>query len=270
MKKNRKNIIIFGINADIGFNLAKLYSKQNYNIIGSFRCENNSLKILKKYNNVKLIKCDFSTKKNLKAFVKEVDKTQFQWDEIFSSIGSTKPIGKFFNLEFSGWKKSIDLNFIKQMELIHMLYDFRNQSSVVNINLMAGGGTNSVFKNYSAYCISKICLIKMCELIDDENPDIKIQIIGPGFVKTKIHNETLDAGMSAGTNLKKVQNFLNSSENGTKFEDIFNCIQWLNKSEKKITSGRNFSVVHDNWGDDKLINQLRNDKNMYKLRRFRN
>ena len=33
----------------------------------------------------------------------------------------------------------------------------------------------------------------MAELLNHEIKDIKISIIGPGFVKTKIHNETLES-----------------------------------------------------------------------------
>ena len=51
---------------------------------------------------------------------------------------------------------------------------------------MAGGGTNNPFTNYSAYCVSKIALIKMCELIDDEYKNLNVFIIGPGLLKPKL------------------------------------------------------------------------------------
>ncbi len=54
---------------------------------------------------------------------------------------------------------------------------------------MAGGGTNNPFTNYSAYCVAKIALIKMTELLDDEEKKLNIFIIGPGFVRTRIHRK---------------------------------------------------------------------------------
>jgi NAD(P)-dependent dehydrogenase (short-subunit alcohol dehydrogenase family) len=132
---------------------------------------------------------------------------------------------------------------------------------------MAGGGTNSAMLNYSAYCVSKIGLIKMCELLDAEYEDLKIQIIGPGFVRTKTHYETLKAKQMAGSNYERVKEFMDSGEQGTSFEDIYRCLKWIDSSEKKVTSGRNFSVVHDSWGNEVLEAELTKNLDMYKLRR---
>ena len=41
----------------------------------------------------------------------------------------------------------------------------------------------------------------------------------------------------------------------------------LDSSEKKVTSGRNFSVVHDSWGKEVLEAELKKNLDMYKLRR---
>jgi hypothetical protein len=45
-------------------------------------------------------------------------------------------------------------------------------------------------------------------------------------------------------------------------------INW--KLSWQIVSGRNISLVFDNWGDSILDEQLKNDPDMYKLRRHRN
>ena len=135
---------------------------------------------------------------------------------------------------------------------------------------MAGGGTNSAFKFYSAYCVSKIALIKMCELIDDEEPDIKIQIVGPGFVKTKTHLDTLKAGNKAGENLNRVKKFLKNVKEEKKFKKIYEFLQWIKRSEKKTTSGRNFSLENDKWNTKELIKKLNDDPDMFKLRRYKN
>jgi len=157
-----KTIIILGINADIGSNLANLFTNDGYKIIGTYR--------KKKPRNVvkaEIYKCDITKKKDIEKFIKNLKKKNIKWDIIFSSVGTSEPISKFFETNFDIWRKSIDINFISQLEIIHSLYKLRskNKNSII---LMAGGGTNNPFTNYSAYCVSKIALIKMCELIDDE------------------------------------------------------------------------------------------------------
>ena len=110
----------------------------------------------------------------------------------------------------------------------------------------------------------------MCELIDDEAEDVNIFILGPGFVKTKTHFETLKAGAKAESNLERVRQFMESKDSGTKFEDIYKCLLWAKSIGRQVVGGRNLSVVHDKWGTEMLANELMHDSNMYKLRRFRN
>jgi len=133
----------------------------------------------------------------------------------------------------------------------------------------AGGGTNSATVNYSAYTISKIALIKMTELLDTEITDTRFVIVGPGWVKTKIHQSTLDAGSKAGDNYDKTRVML-ASEKCTPMEDVLDCCDWLIGSPKEIISGRNFSTVFDLWGSEALELKLIEDSNMYKLRRYGN
>ena len=52
--------------------------------------------------------------------------------------------------------------------------------------------------------------------------------------------------------------------------DIDACIDWLCEQPKDLVSGRNFSIVFDPWRANKrqqLIKKLKQDINMYKLRR---
>jgi hypothetical protein len=61
-----------------------------------------------------------------------------------------------------------------------------------------------------------------------------------------------------------------SNDEGTSMNNIFDCIEWLCQKGKKVAGGRNFSVVHDKWGNEKLADILESDNNMYKLRRAGN
>jgi hypothetical protein len=58
--------------------------------------------------------------------------------------------------------------------------------------------------------------------------------------------------------------------NSVSISKVVDCCNWAIKSERQIVSGRNISLVFDNWGDSTLDEQLKNDPDMYKLRRHRN
>ncbi len=178
-----------------------------------------------------------------------------------------EPIGPFFEIDFDQWQRSITINALGQLRVLHGLYPLRRRNGNNGAMFFAGGGTNNPFTNYSAYTASKIFLIKMAELLDDEASDLNIFVVGPGFVRTRIHDETLRAADRAGHNLKRTQDFLKTE--GTGFDTIFDCIEWCFSQNREITGGRNFSTVHDPWRDAgaDFVADLAMDRDLCKLRR---
>jgi NAD(P)-dependent dehydrogenase (short-subunit alcohol dehydrogenase family) len=264
------NIIILGVSADIGANICKKYLNDGFNVIGTYRRNFSGLIELEKLDNLELVKCDVTKSDEIQLLVDLVRAKKFKWTTIFSSIGSSEPIGRFFSLDFDLWEESVNINMLSQLRAIHALYPYRETSQEVNIALLAGGGTNNPFRCYSSYCVAKLGLIKMCELIDDEAEDVNAFILGPGFVKTKTHYETIKAGRHAENNFERVRRFMETEEKGTSFEDIYKCLRWAVSMGRKVTGGRNFSIVHDQWGTEELAGKLEKNINMYKLRRFGN
>jgi NAD(P)-dependent dehydrogenase (short-subunit alcohol dehydrogenase family) len=264
------NIIILGVNADIGRNICKLFHDEGFSIIGTYRRDFPEYAELEKLERVRLVQCDLLKLEDIQRLTDFIQAQNFRWTTLFSSVGTSEPIGRFFDLDFGDWEQSVNVNMTSQLRAVHALYALRDTSQTADIALLAGGGTNNPFRCYSAYCVAKIGLIKMCELIDDETEDVNIFILGPGFVKTKTHLETMKAGAKAESNFERVRQFLEKKENGTKFEDIYECLLWAKSMGREVVGGRNLSVVHDKWGTEILANELRQDNNMYKLRRFRN
>jgi NAD(P)-dependent dehydrogenase (short-subunit alcohol dehydrogenase family) len=176
------------------------------------------------------------------------------------------PIGPFFETDFEKWEKNFRINFFSQLKILKMLWPYKSKSGNPSICFLAGGGTNSNFDNYSAYCLSKISLIKFVELISSENTEGKFFIIGPGFMKTKIHQETFKAGTRAGKNFKKTEKFM--EEAGTSIEQLYRHLNWCISKPNRLISGRNFSTVYDSWEKDtELLKDLGTNPDLFKLRR---
>jgi NAD(P)-dependent dehydrogenase (short-subunit alcohol dehydrogenase family) len=180
-----------------------------------------------------------------------------------------EPIGPWASLDFDAWERSVTVNSLAQLRVLHGLYPFRRPDTVVHAAFFAGGGTNNPFTNYSAYCVSKIMLIKMCELIDDEVPDVNAFIIGPGFLPTKIHEQTFANPDGAGDNVEKTRRFYEAPGQAASYRDIYDCINWCVAGGRPVMGGRNLAAVHDPWKEsgDALAEALRHDRNRYKLRR---
>ena len=196
-------------------------------------------------------------------------RTGLRWDVFISCVGQLSPIGLFFDADFEDWAQSVQTNSLAQLRALHAAHPFRRVGRLCHVVLFARGGTNNPFRAYSAYCLGKIALIKMCELLDDENPDLNPFIVGTGWVQTKIHRQTLAAGARAGANFATTRKFVAEGKAGTTFQDISALIDWGIAQGKSVAGGRNFSLVHDAWraGGRALAVALRADPARFKLRR---
>lgn len=270
MKKAPLKAVIVSVSSDIGYALAKRWKQQGMDLAGTYRTPSPLVDDLKGAG-VKIFHCDVGKDLSVRKICAQLRPAFDQWDYLVLCPGTQEPVGAFADCDFEKWQKSVEINFIRQLQFVHELLPSRNKSGKhpAVVLFFAGGGTNNATVNYSAYTISKIALIKMCELLDAEVPDTNFVILGPGWVKTKIHQATLDAGPGAGANYQKTINKLSGDE-CTPMETVLDCCDWSVKADRKTVGGRNFSVVFDKWGSDALIKKLVEDPNMYKLRRHGN
>lgn len=265
-----KTAIIISISSDIGAALAQHWLAQGWTILGTYRTQSTATDQLTAAG-ASLIACDTADRNSVEAACAELRRLCSAWDALVVSTGTTEPIGLFADTNFDEWAQAIEVNFTSQMRLTHRLLPSRRaqDSNGPCVIYFAGGGTNNATTNYSAYTVSKIGLIKMCELLDAEIPDVRFAILGPGWVNTKIHNETLRAGALAGANFTRTQQKIEQGD-FTQMADVLDCCDWLIASPREEIGGRNFSVAHDAWGTHALSEALLSNRDLYKLRRAGN
>jgi len=261
-----KTAVVLGISADIGIALAARLLADGWSVIGLSRSDER-LAAIAGHPRFRFEPCDPADPASCAGAVARLAELGIRWRLFISCIGSMEPIGKFFDLDFETWEASFRLNSTAQLRVLHGLWPHRDAEGEAHVMLLAGGGTNGPMTNYSAYCAAKIALIKMCELIDDEEAGVNAFIIGPGFVRTRIHEETLRAGAAAGPGLEKTRAFLATP--GASHDDIYTHMTWCIEQGRAVAGGRNFSTVHDPWrgGGAALAADLRLDPDAFRLRR---
>ena len=258
------NTIIIGISSGIGSAVAEHLSSKQHDIIGTY---NNFRPELKSCKSIFLNLIDDESKLH---FVKKIQSLNIMWDNLIVCPGTMKPIGDFKKINFNEWKKSFDLNFFSQLEILQMLLPLSNtKNNIPSVIFFAGGGTNSAPTGFSSYTTAKIGLIKMVEILDAEIKDIKFSIVGPGWVRTKIHNEVLEAENLAPHAVQETLRRLDANDFNP-VVDVCECVEWLITTDKKQVGGRNFSSQHDNWRSDDIYVKLNAQHSMFKLRRYGN
>ena len=249
--------------------MANYWLSKGHSVSGTYRNKSDITKDLEA-SNVDLYYLDLKSTQSCKEFLNQIS-SDYKWDALIIGAGDQNPVGQFLKTDFETWEDSIRINFVGQMEVLQKMIKFANVKSKISpvCLFFAGGGTNNAVKNYSAYTISKIASIKMVELLDAEISNISFTIIGPGWVKTKIHQATLNSSYAEiGENFHKTKQML---DNDLCFpiEKVVMCCDWIIHQKRNLISGRNFSAVHDPWSDSR-IKKIANNSDLFKLRRYGN
>lgn len=252
-----KYIIVSG-SSDIGKALIKKLPKRS-KIVSTYFKGN-----YKKRSNIFNYRLNINNLESINNFskIKEVKK----WDVLIMLPGTLEPIGKFLKISDKDWIDSININFTNQYLLLKKLIKVRNiKNKNKSVIFFAGGGINNNVEDKTPYTVSKIAQIKMTEILDNEYNDLKFISIGPGFVKTKIHNQSLK------NKKKSVKNYINTLERlrnkNVSINKVVSCVFKIIASNKKVFGGRNISVENDEWNKNNFLNFLKDEKNIFKLRR---
>ncbi len=263
--------IVVSATSGIGEELCKSWAKKGWQVYGTYRSHSSTVEVLEREYGIPLVPCDLASVSSIQNACNQLKEMCTEWDVLVLAAGTLDPIGPFETVDFDAWEESIRVNFTQQLRILHSLLPTRNKSSLKSsVLFFAGGGTNNVAINYSSYAISKVALIKMCEFLDAEIPDIHFSIVGPGWVKTKIHESTLKAGRErAGINFDKTKDRLEGTD-WVPMDRVIECCTWIVTTASHGVKGRNFSVAHDHFGSQELEKALEADPDMYKLRRNKN
>lgn len=262
--------LIVSVSSDIGSAVARHWISQGHTVVGTYRTPSTEVDSLIA-NGCTLIHCDLSSAASIDAAISECQKPCRDWTCAAFLAGSMEPLARFESCAFSSWEHSIEVNLLRPLRFLHAILPLRSKESKLGplIIFTAGAGTNSAPTHVSAYTISKIALIKTCELLQAECSDLRCVIAGPGWVKSKIHNQALQAGVAAGPIYEQTKERFRRDDFApvSRFLDF---LDWAESQSSEIVGGRNFSVVNDAWGSPLLEAELARDPEMYKLRRSRN
>lgn len=263
-------VFLSSITSDIGIALAHRYSKAGFRVAGTYR-STTLLPQLKSIPGVELFHCDLKSRESIDTSSQKFAHRGLRWNTFIALGAQPQPLTAFFKATFDDWEQAVHVNAVGQMRQLHRMHAARAEGNN-SVVLFAGPGTNNAPADFSAAVVSKVFLIKMCELLDAENPDLNVFIVGPGWTKTKTHYEYLADPNVSKQKYEEVKAFIESND-GTPMDDIFRCIRWLEAQGRTVAGGRNFSVVHDQWRGEPsvaLVAELTRDRDMYKLRRFKN
>ena len=264
-----KNALIIGISSGIGNALANHWLECGFQVSGTFRNQSATTRQLIN-KGAKLFELDLLSPNSINQFIKNYQSSKTSWDYLIVCPGTMLPVGAFRNIDFRIWKQSFDVNLISPLEIIQGLLPYGSKIETKPlITFIAAGGTNGAPINFSSYIISKIALLKATEILDAELEGFRTVIFGPGWIKTKIHDEVLKSRNSAPDAFEETERRL-LVDDFTPMSSVISFMDWAIEQSKEVLAGRNFSSRDDPWYQADFLEKLLEDPSLLKLRRHSN
>ena len=202
--------------------------------------------------------------------------SQAQWarekfgriDGLVNCAGIYGPIGPLNAISMDEFTEAIRINFLGTVFMCHYfsgLMAARN-GKIVNFS---GGGASTPFPNYSAYASSKIALVRLTENLAEEFKPLGISVnaVAPGFVITRLHQQTLKAGEKAGKAfLEGTQKQI--EKGGVPPEKAADLTAFLLSDASSGITGKFISAPWDPWDKPEFVEKLKNRKDFATLRRI--
>lgn len=182
MTYKNKNIWIIGGTSGIGLKTALEASKSAKNIVVSGRSD---LKEISQ-KNIHFIRCDATKLDDLNLAVEKIKNDFEQIDILIFCAGIYEPM----NLQNFNLGKSIeilDVNFVSFLNLISVLNLEQNKLNLSHLAVVSSIAGYFGMPNSLVYGASKSALSNLTEsLFYELKGKIKVQLINPGFVKTRL------------------------------------------------------------------------------------
>ncbi len=272
-----KKILITGGSLGIGLAIAKKCAREGAQILIAARNKNDLEKALVDLKAVSELKhlayaLDVSDLNGVREFAYWT-KNQFgSIDGLVNCAGVYGPIGKSTTIDLLEFKQAIEINYLGSVYMCSTFAPLMKSETNKKIINISGGGAASPFPNYSAYATSKIALVRFTENLSLELSDdgFDINCVAPGFVVTRIHQKTLEAGDSLAG-----EKFYNGTKEqiekgGVPAAKAADLTAFLLSSDSDNITGKFLSAPWDPWQEKSFQDQLRNDKDLATLRRIDN
>lgn len=266
------NVVITGGTNGIGRALTETLARQGHQVI---TCGREIVKIveLNCVSGVRAFSCDLTKDKDVESFMREIERSFTSVDALINSIGTFGAIGSIEDLSSEDWQISFETNFFSVIKMCKFCLPLIRRSSRRLILNFSGGGAFSNFPNYSPYASSKAALVRFSENLASElrSEGIDVLCVAPGFVPTKIHKKTLDAGAArAGQEhyRKTKQKFID--DKGDELKIAIDCVVALISERYAGISGKTISANFDPWKSHRLIDNKNTlmASDLYTLRRI--
>jgi NAD(P)-dependent dehydrogenase (short-subunit alcohol dehydrogenase family) len=168
---------------------------------------------------------------------------------VIHAAGILGPIGTVVSVEPDAWLDAVRVNlfgtFLITRAGCKAMIAAGTGGSIV---LLSGGGAATPFPNYTAYACAKVGVVRLAESVAIEvaSSGVRVNALAPGFVATRLHQQTLDAGRdAAGEYFEMTRSRL--AEGAVSADVAARAACFLISDQSRGITGRFLAAPYDDW-----------------------
>ncbi|MFZ1994822.1 MAG: SDR family oxidoreductase [Solirubrobacteraceae bacterium] len=185
---------------------------------------------------------------------------------LVTAAGTLGPIGALEQLPVRDLMDTIAINLLGTMLALRFALPRLRAAGGRAVTFSGGGGT-SPLPRFDAYAASKAAVVRLTENVAADG-GIEINCVAPGFVATRMHESTLEAGPSAVGAAYYERTREQVAQGGFPAAEAAGLVAYLLAEESRGITGRLISAQWDPWRDDAFRDRLKSDPDLARLRRI--
>lgn len=189
---------------------------------------------------------------------------------LVTAAGRLRPIGPLGTWTIGEFRRTIEVNLIGSVLAVATCAPWLENANGSVVTL-SGGGATAPLQRYDAYAASKAAIVRVAENLADELAPrgIRINSVAPGFIVSKMHEETIAAGPArVGEDyFERTRRAIELGESDSP-ERAADLVTFLLSHEAAGISGRLVSARWDPWDQDDFRALLRSDDAVARVRRI--
>ena len=170
-------------------------------------------------------------------------------DVLVNNAGISGPIGPLQENDIDDWVDTINVNLTGTFLVCRAVIPVMLEQGGGRIINLAGAGVANAWSNMSAYCASKVAVVRMTEVLAQEleGKGISVNALGPGSVHTSMWEKMTEQAAEAGADFIHELGQRVLSGGGAPIDDCAELAVWLASGESGSLTGRIISAAADDF-----------------------
>ncbi|MGP0053506.1 MAG: SDR family NAD(P)-dependent oxidoreductase [Solirubrobacteraceae bacterium] len=185
---------------------------------------------------------------------------------LVAAAGVLGPIGPIEDVDPCAMIQTLEVNLVGTMLALHYAVP-RLVETAGRAVTFSGGGATSPLPRLDAYAASKAAVVRVTENVAAAG-HVEVNCVAPGFVATRMHEKTIEAGPAAAGADYYRRTQLELEAGGFPASEAAELVCFLLSADARGISGRLLSAQWDRWREAEFRARLRADPSLATLRRI--